>query len=95
MANFTSILTGKQIESRLANYGVCSTAAANVATKVVTVGLASTNNTKFELTAGLTVRIKFTNSNTAANPTLNVNGTGAKSIMIYGTITPGTTVDSS
>lgn len=54
-------------------FGTCSTAA-DVAEKTVTVtGGAST----FTLYTGVSVRIKFTNANTASNPTLNVNNTGA------------------
>ena len=34
-----------------------------------------------DLTEGTQVRIKFTNGNSAATPTLNVNGLGAKSII--------------
>jgi microcystin-dependent protein len=55
--------------------GTCTTAAATAA-KVVTL----TDVTDFELTKGTVIVVKFTNSNTAQNPTLNVNGTGAKSI---------------
>ena len=59
-------------------YGTCTTIPGTAA-KVATV-------TGFDkLITGVTVHIKFTNSNTAANPTLNVNGTGAKTIMRYGT----------
>lgn len=57
-------------------YGTCSTAAATAA-KVVT--LSSTGG--WSLVAGATVCVKFTNTNTAQNPTLNVNGTGAKGII--------------
>lgn len=56
-------------------YGTCSTAAATAA-KVVTIS----GNTNWSLTAGSIITIKFANTNTAQNPTLNVNGTGAKSI---------------
>lgn len=56
-------------------YATCSTAA-NVATKVAT--LASGTLT---LTAGTTVAITFTYTNTAENPTLNVSSTG--DIAIY------------
>lgn len=56
-------------------YATCSTAA-NVATKVAT--LASGTLT---LTAGTTVAITFTYTNTAENPTLNVSSTG--NIAIY------------
>ena len=60
-------------------YGVCSTAAATAA-KTVTIDFSGT----LALFTGLTVRVKFTNANTAANPTLNVNGTGAVPIMAFG-----------
>ena len=55
--------------------GTCTTAA-ETAAKVVTL----TDVTDFELTKGTVIVVKFTKSNTAQNPTLNVNGTGAKSI---------------
>ena len=69
-------------------YGTCDTAA-NAAAKAVT--CASFDR----LITGVTVHVKFTNSNTAADPTLNVNGTGAKSIYRYGTTRPSTTVATS
>ena len=56
-------------------YGTCSTAAGTAA-KVVT--LVNTDN--FSLRAGVTVTVKFSATNTAQNPTLNVNGSGAKSV---------------
>lgn len=59
-------------------YGTCDTDAAT-AEKVVTVS----GGSNWTLTPGAMVCVKFTNTNTAQNPTLNVNGTGAKSI-IYG-----------
>ena len=58
-------------------YGVCSTDAATVA-KTITVD-------NFSLEEGATVIVKFTNKNSAASPTLNVNSTGAKPIVRYGT----------
>ena len=58
------------------SYGSCSTEAATAA-KVV-------NCTGFKLYTGAQITIKFTVTNTAANPTLNVNGTGAKSIYYRG-----------
>ena len=51
-------------------YVVCSTDAATAA-KTVAID-------RFSLTAGAIVIVKFTNGNTASNPTLNVSGTGAK-----------------
>ena len=64
-------------------YGVCSTAAATAA-KVVTV-----DNFGDELVAGAKVTVKFTYENDASDPTLNVNGTGAKPIYRYGTTAAG------
>lgn len=63
-------------------YGVCSTAADTVA-KTVTVD-------NFTLTTGAMVIVKFTNDNSVASPTLNVNETGAKPIYRYGTTTANT-----
>ena len=54
----------------------CSTAAATAA-KTVSVS-------NFSLAAGRTINVLFTSVNTAANPTLNVSGTGAKPITCYG-----------
>ncbi|MDE7331198.1 MAG: hypothetical protein K2O16_03005 [Lachnospiraceae bacterium] len=58
------------------NYGTCSTAAATAA-KVV-----SCNG--FGLVTGAEITVKFTVTNTAANPTLNVNSTGAKPVWYRG-----------
>ena len=69
-------------------YGTCTTAAGTAA-KVVTLSNFDT------LTAGVTIHVRFTYSNTVANPTLNVNSKGAKPIYAYGTTAPGTTVGTS
>ena len=61
-------------------YGTCSTASGTAA-KVVTLADA----TGFSLKTGAIIAVKFTNANSVASPTLNVNSTGAKSIMRYGT----------
>lgn len=53
-------------------YGTSSTAAGTAA-KIATCS-------DFELIKGATVNVRFANRNTADNPTLNVNGTGAKPI---------------
>lgn len=71
-------------------YGTCATAAGTAA-KVATLD----NSDGFSLTKGVTVAIKFTNSNTIANPTLNVNSSGAKYIKRYGTTAPSTSATSS
>ena len=68
-------------------YAICETPAAT-ASKVATIG-------GFKLTEGVTVHIKFLNSNTAPDPTLNVNGTGEKLIMQYGTTKAGTAAETS
>ena len=60
----------------IAHYGACATAAGTAA-KVVTLA-------GFTLVTGARISVTFTNANTAANPTLNVNGTGAKPIAKYG-----------
>lgn len=56
-----------------------STTASGTAAKTAT--LAEGN---LQLTEGATVSVRFTNNNTAANPTLNIAGTGAKPIMVNG-----------
>lgn len=71
-------------------YGTCSTAAATAA-KVVTLE----GSSSFDLETGSVVVIKMTNTNSIANPTLNVNSTGAKSIMRYGTTTASTNANTS
>lgn len=60
----------------ITHYGTCSTAAGTAAKTVTLNG--------FNLATGAKVAVKFTVTNTAANPTLNVNGTGAKSIKYRG-----------
>lgn len=54
-------------------YGTCATSSSTSA-KVITV------NEDFKLAVGTTVTVKFSYTNTASNPTINVNGTGAKSV---------------
>lgn len=67
--------------SNITHYGTCSTASSTAAKTVTVPG--------FVLVTGARVTVKFSNSNTASNPTLNVyNGsayTGAKAIMYRGT----------
>lgn len=63
-------------------YGTCSTAAATTAK------IATSTDSKFSLVTGAKVRIKFTYTNTASAPTLNVDSKGAKSIKAYGTTAP-------
>lgn len=58
------------------NYGICPTTAATVAKTVDCTG--------FELITGAEITVKFTITNTASSPTLNVNNTGAKAIYYRG-----------
>lgn len=62
--------------SNITHYGICSTASSTV-NKVVDL-------TGFSLTTGARIMVKFTVTNTASSPTLNVNSTGAKAIMYRG-----------
>lgn len=57
-------------------YGTCITAGGTAEKQVVCSG--------FTLRAGAVVNVKFTYRNTASNPKLNVNGTGAKAIYLNG-----------
>ena len=66
-------------------YGTC-TSNADASAKTVTVS----NIQGFSLKVGATVMVKFTNDNTAANVTLNVNGTGAYSIYYNTSVYTGT-----
>ncbi|MDD6988783.1 hypothetical protein [Ruminococcus sp.] len=58
------------------SYAVCSTAAATAA-KTASI-------TNFKLVTGARAAIKFSNTNTASNPTLNISSTGAKTIKHKG-----------
>lgn len=78
--------TPQNIKALKIPYGTCSTAAATAA-KTVTIksnNSGAGNNAPFVLEVGAIIAIKFTVTNTAANPTLNVNGTGAKAIYYRG-----------
>ena len=60
----------------ISHAAVCSTAAATAAKTVALTG--------FVLAAGAEITVKFTNGNTASNPTLNVNSTSAVPIVYQG-----------
>jgi hypothetical protein len=47
------------------------------------------------LIEGIEIHVKFNASNTAENPTMNVNGNGALPIYRYGTVPPMTTESTS
>lgn len=73
------------------NYAIASSLYGTCGTTANTVEKAGEVYDFSELAEGVTLYIKFTYSNTATNPTLNVNGTGAKRIYRYGTTAPGKT----
>ena len=62
------------------NYGVCSTSGSTAAKTVSCAG--------FNLVTGAEITVKVNNTNTALNPTLNVNGTGAKGLYYHGYAIP-------
>lgn len=64
------------LDEAFARYAVCSTAAATAAKTATISG--------FKLFTGAVAYIKFSVKNTAANPTLNISGTGAKAIQYQG-----------
>lgn len=64
------------LDAAFALYAVCSTAAGTAAKTVTISG--------FRLFTGAVAYIKFSVKNTAANPTLNISGTGAKAIQYQG-----------
>ena len=63
-------------------YATCSTASSTAAKVATCAG--------FSLVTGAAVAVKFTYTNSASSPTLNVNSTGAKPIKKYGTTAPDT-----
>ena len=81
MANYaTSSLKLSDTYVNTLPYDTCSTAA-GTAEKTVSAG-------DFALETGAMVVVKFTNTNTAANPTLNVSSTSAKAIYYKGAAIP-------
>lgn len=69
-------------------YGYCETAGGTQA-KAVTISTdGDTTNTAFTLIKGVSVTVKFKNTNSAASPTLNVGGSGAKPIYYKGSAVP-------
>lgn len=64
------------VSSLQATYGTCTTASATSAKAV--------SAPNFSLYKGATISVKFTYRNSISNPTLNVNGTGAKPIYVNG-----------
>ena len=87
---FNGLIEQVQIDSN--TYGLASTAfgtctdSSGVQEKKVSIP-------GFALVEGVTVHVRFTNANTATNPTLNVNGTGAKEMRLYDGSVMGTTAE--
>ncbi len=69
-------------------YGVCTTPGSTAA-KIVSLSAFDA------LMEGVSIAVKFSQANTVANPTLNVNGTGDIPIYVYGSTKPGTTAATS
>lgn len=69
-----------QLDGIGGSFCTCSTAAATAAKT------ASLSN--FTMKTGAQVAVKFTYANTASSPTLNINGTGAKSIYYHNSAVP-------
>lgn len=80
--NGISTRVGKTEAHLIGMYATSSTAAGTAA-KVATITPSIPSGTNWELGTGTTITVKFTNANTAASPTLNVNGKGAKAIKTY------------
>lgn len=81
-SNVQTQIDGKAPAIHTHPYGVCNSGDFTAA-KTVTVS-------NFSLVEGARVLVKFAYENNASNPTLNVNSTGAKPIMKYGTTAAGT-----
>lgn len=66
-------------------YGTCSTGKTTAEKTTTIAGIT-------ELKTGITIAVKFTNTNTASSPTLKVNSLNAKAIKRYGTTAAGTDI---
>ena len=69
-------------------YATCDTASATQAKVASIVTDDDTSNNGFTLIKGVSIQVFFTNTNTAASPTLNVQSSGAKSIFYKGAAVP-------
>lgn len=74
-------------------YGTCADAATTAAKTVVLADSCVFNNSC--LVTGVTIHVKFTNSNTYAKPALQVSNASPKPIMAHGTTYVGTTPETS
>lgn len=90
MAKVINQIKYNDVEYAIAHsaYGYCETAAGTPG-KVVAISTdGDTTNTAFTLIKGVSVTVKFKETNSAANPTLNVGGSGAKPIYYKGSAVP-------
>ena len=76
--NISSRVT--KTEAKISGHYATSSTAAGTAAKAATITPTTSN---WELYTGASVTVKFTNANTNASPTLNVNSKGAKAIKSY------------
>lgn len=81
-------VAGKMLPVGSSLYGLCESGAGDEIKYVELEGFDT-------LIDGITVHICFKNSNTAKNPKLDVNGTGAKDIFKFGDERPGTNEETS
>lgn len=72
------------VKGHTSYYGTCTTAADTVTKAATITGFPSTPTT------GMKISVRFTNSNTAVNPQLSINGGTAIAIKRYGTTAPST-----
>ena len=71
-------------------YGTCTTAGGTAAKEATITGFTDAN-----ITTGQVIWVKFSNANTASNPTLSINSGTAVTIKRYGTTAPSTSAASS
>ena len=86
------ISTSAYVDSEVPAEGTYAEAADTYAVSSTAAGTAAkvaTPSGSFTLSTGAKVSVKFTYANTAASPTLNFGGTGAKAIKAYGTTAAG------
>lgn len=88
--HFSKIKTSSGTVGRIGAslYGACASAANTVNKSVTMINASNSADSAWDtedVYMGLTITVRFTNGNTAANPTLNVNGTGNKPIYRFGT----------
>ena len=76
----STLTTGVTNASNKTIYCTCSTPATTAAKAATSSGGSAT------LQSGMIASVKFTYTNTASSPTLNIDGTGAKAIYAYGAV---------